>query len=69
MVVSQSTLTGSSFVQIVTSLFGDPDRMRAMGKASRAMRCIDATEMIVRECYKLMASQHGANPFVDQARS
>jgi UDP-N-acetylglucosamine--N-acetylmuramyl-(pentapeptide) pyrophosphoryl-undecaprenol N-acetylglucosamine transferase len=60
-VLPQSTLTGSTLARTVATILGDPERVRAMGAASLAMRRTDAAEVIVRECYALMEGHHDVN--------
>jgi UDP-N-acetylglucosamine--N-acetylmuramyl-(pentapeptide) pyrophosphoryl-undecaprenol N-acetylglucosamine transferase len=65
----QSGLTGALLARTVTNILGDRDRLRAMGEASLSLRRIDATEVIVRECYALMGRHHDVNRSVGAARN
>jgi UDP-N-acetylglucosamine:LPS N-acetylglucosamine transferase len=60
-------LTGPLLVRTVAGILGDPERLRAMGKASLSLRKIDAAEVIVRECYALMGGHHDAHRSVGAA--
>jgi UDP-N-acetylglucosamine--N-acetylmuramyl-(pentapeptide) pyrophosphoryl-undecaprenol N-acetylglucosamine transferase len=50
-------LTGKKLAAEVRRLKGDPDALRRMGKAARALGKADAAERIVDECYRLVG-QH-----------
>jgi UDP-N-acetylglucosamine--N-acetylmuramyl-(pentapeptide) pyrophosphoryl-undecaprenol N-acetylglucosamine transferase len=65
--IPQSSLTGSLMARSVAEILGDPERLRAMGKASLSLRRIDAAEVIVRECYALMGGHHDVNRSVGAA--
>lgn len=60
-VLSQADLTGARLAEMITAILTDPERLGAMGRHSRAMRRIDAAEVIVRECYDLMGVTHDGN--------
>jgi UDP-N-acetylglucosamine--N-acetylmuramyl-(pentapeptide) pyrophosphoryl-undecaprenol N-acetylglucosamine transferase len=57
-VLPQSVLTGPLLVRTVADILGNPERLRAMGEASLSLRRIDATEVIVGECYALIGRNH-----------
>lgn len=62
-VLPQAELTGFRLSEWIVHLLSNPERLRGMGAKSRAMRRIDAGEMIVRECYGLVrevSNGHGA---------
>jgi UDP-N-acetylglucosamine--N-acetylmuramyl-(pentapeptide) pyrophosphoryl-undecaprenol N-acetylglucosamine transferase len=60
-VVRQAQLSGGRLAQILTGLFDEPGKIRAMGAASLSLRRTDAAEAIVRECYALIGDQHDVN--------
>lgn len=62
-VLPQAELTGLRLSELVACLLSNPEQLRIMSGKSRAMRRIDAGEVIVSECYRLVkeaSNDHGA---------
>ncbi|MCS6897824.1 MAG: undecaprenyldiphospho-muramoylpentapeptide beta-N-acetylglucosaminyltransferase [Nitrospira sp.] len=53
-VLPQAELTGLRLSESIVAVLSDRERLRTMAAKSRAMRRIDASEVIVRECYALV---------------
>ncbi len=68
-VIPQSDLTGPGLAQVIRSILGDAERLRAMSQRSMAMRRIDSAEVIVRECYALTGGRNGTNGAAGRARA
>jgi UDP-N-acetylglucosamine--N-acetylmuramyl-(pentapeptide) pyrophosphoryl-undecaprenol N-acetylglucosamine transferase len=66
-VLPQAELTGARLNEAITAILENPERMRAMGEHSRAMRRTDAGEAIVRECCALMGVSYDINRSVGAA--
>ena len=67
MVLPQADLSGSTLSDSIGKIVLDPSRLQAMSAKSRAMRHIDAAEVIVRECYALMGVTHDGDRSVGAA--
>lgn len=67
MVLTQADLTGATLSESVGAILLNPQRLQAMSAKSRAMRRIDAGEVIVRECYALMGVTHDIDRSVGAA--
>ncbi|HEX5645386.1 MAG TPA: undecaprenyldiphospho-muramoylpentapeptide beta-N-acetylglucosaminyltransferase [Nitrospira sp.] len=67
MVLPQADLTGSTLSDLISEIVLDASRLQAMSAKSRAMRRIDAGEVIVRECYALMGVTHDGDRSVGAA--
>ncbi len=57
MVMPQSALTGTRLAQVIEELQRHPERVRQMAEQSMRLRKTDSAEVMVDECYRLLASR------------
>ncbi|QPD05618.1 MAG: UDP-N-acetylglucosamine--N-acetylmuramyl-(pentape ptide) pyrophosphoryl-undecaprenol N-acetylglucosamine transferase [Candidatus Nitrospira kreftii] len=60
-VLPQANLSGTKLVEMIVAILSNPTRLSAMQRKSLEMRRINASEVIVNECYALMGLPYNGN--------